>query len=53
MIFVAVCAIAALAFYGIGFYIGMLYAGQKIHEQREQMGLDGEKESDPYDIFYK
>ena len=53
MIFVAVCAIAALAFYGIGFYIGKLYAEQKIHEQREEMGIDEEKEEDPYDVFYK
>ena len=53
MIFVVVCAIAALAFYGIGFYIGVLYAEQKIHEQREEMGIDDYKEVDPYDVFYK
>jgi hypothetical protein len=53
MIFVALCAIAALACYGMGFYIGKLYAEQKIHEQREEMGIDDYKEVDPYDVFYK
>ena len=53
MIFVAICAIAALAFYGIGFYIGKLYAEQKIHEQRKEMQIDEFKEVDPLDELFK
>ncbi len=40
MIFVAICSLAALTFYGMGFYIGRLYAEQKIHEQRKEMQID-------------
>lgn len=53
MIFVAVCAIAALVFYGIGFYIGRLFGREEIIEKRQEMGIDEEKEEDPYDVFYK
>lgn len=53
MIFVAVCAIAALAFYGMGFYIGKLYAEQKICEQRKEMQIDEFKEVDPLDELFK
>lgn len=51
MIFVVLCIIAALACYGMGFYIGKLYAEDKIKKARKEMGLD--EESDPYDVFYK
>ena len=53
MIFVAICAIAALAFYGMGFYIGKLYAEQKIQEQRKEMQIDEDKEVDPLDELFK
>jgi hypothetical protein len=53
MIFVALCAIAALACYGMGFYIGKLYAEQKIHEQRKEMQIDEDKEVDLLDELFK
>ena len=53
MIFIAICALAALSFYGIGFYIGYKYAEQKIHEQRKEMQIDDFKEVDPLDELFK
>lgn len=53
MIFVAICALAALIFYGMGFYIGMLTGREQVIEKRQEMGIDEEKEEDPYDVFFK
>ena len=54
MIFVAICALAALIFYGMGFYIGRLFGQEEIIKKRQEMGFDEEKEEeDPYDVFFK
>jgi membrane protein DedA with SNARE-associated domain len=50
---IAIFAIAALIFYGIGFYIGRLFGQEEIMEKRQEMDIDVEKEEDPYDLFYK
>lgn len=52
MIFVSLCAIAALLIYILGYTVGKLTAEAKIQEQRNEMQLN-EKESDPYDELYK
>ena len=53
MIFVALCVIAALACYGMGFIVGKKYAEQKIYEQRKEMQIDEFKEVDPLDELFK
>lgn len=53
MAIVLVCSGAALMGYILGYVVGRWTSEQELEGKRSQLGLDEEKEEDPYDVFFK